>query len=1085
MRRPIVCVAAQIAIATAVLTSTAGAQTGPFVPAQTYWIGPIGGAGVEILSGQIWIDRDGSDTNNAGDTFHPIPAGLASGWDFRLTPSRSVMVAVTSSGASCPGTAASIRLYTIPPGNGASLVQLGAQQNLARCIDQVGFSDSPTDNYRTGFWRESPHPTSGQANILWWDLITGAAGNATFPFDQGFGFIDFAPSGTMAWVQHGLSAPQGTKYSLVELCPSSIGLSGAPLTNQTGVLRAHVEVVAGGGLGTVIRNGTTYVTTLAYEDCQPPPPGTGACCLADFTGCVTGVTQAICQDSLQGNWQGDGSTCTPSPCPPPPMPQLTLTKSAPGTVERGANLVYTLIARNIGTGPAASVVVTDSIPLGMFFIAASNGGTYDGFTRKVSWTLGTMNPGAQMIRTLTVQAPCNGATAVNGNYAITGTPGGTVVGSPVVTTTLTAFPTTALNIALSSQALAATPLQTGDRVRHTVQITNTLAQIRWGVRFTFQPGAASDIAAVIDSGGGNVQVIGAIRRWEGHIGPNATVNVVWEDAIRECRPSTPSTEIMNNGVFINLTNRCQQFLGFSTPTQSFAVSGNPISMRFVSSSHGPGTPYSGSNPPTTLFVARPGATVDMQMRIINASATTGPASELQFFFPSNFEPAGDPPFIGTPPAGAVWNPDFRTISWSGTPPANDSVSIAFRGVLGTTDCFAQLPATCSYGTCIGGLSAMATLVGVNPAPAGAHLIAVTQQNGVWTWLPGGAEWEPLLCNAPGGLSGIGRSPDGTLWIMGSPPIRLQPATPALAVLANGVFGIDIPFDVGVDPRDSTLVVAGYQVGFGMRVRRYDPDNGQITPLLTETSVSFGPGQSVVVDTTGFIGVQYQGGVVRIDPANPPAFQNYTSPSFPGIGALALDLDQNYLVAESFGPPRRLAGVHRTTGAYTSLYDLDAVMTPGASLSGLAVAENQDVYVGDDQGGAIVIHRASGSSIETLAPLFPIVDLHFVNGPTVDVPTPDPVAAPVALALSRPHPNPFVRNTTLRLAIPRTGEVALEIYDLGGRRVRTLVAGRLEPGEHAVRWDGHDDGGRRLGPGVYLARLRFDGEARRAKLVLAP
>jgi flagellar hook assembly protein FlgD len=58
-------------------------------------------------------------------------------------------------------------------------------------------------------------------------------------------------------------------------------------------------------------------------------------------------------------------------------------------------------------------------------------------------------------------------------------------------------------------------------------------------------------------------------------------------------------------------------------------------------------------------------------------------------------------------------------------------------------------------------------------------------------------------------------------------------------------------------------------------------------------------------------------------------------------------------------------------------------------------------------------------------------------------------------------------------------VDLEIFDLRGRRVRTLS--RQAPfaaGEHRVTWDGRDDSGRAAGSGVYLARARArDGEAR--------
>jgi flagellar hook assembly protein FlgD len=59
-------------------------------------------------------------------------------------------------------------------------------------------------------------------------------------------------------------------------------------------------------------------------------------------------------------------------------------------------------------------------------------------------------------------------------------------------------------------------------------------------------------------------------------------------------------------------------------------------------------------------------------------------------------------------------------------------------------------------------------------------------------------------------------------------------------------------------------------------------------------------------------------------------------------------------------------------------------------------------------------------------------------------------------------------------VPRAGVVELSVHDLAGRRVRTLASGTLAAGRHTLAWDGADDGGRRVHPGVYLLRLA-DGE----------
>jgi subtilisin-like proprotein convertase family protein len=69
-----------------------------------------------------------------------------------------------------------------------------------------------------------------------------------------------------------------------------------------------------------------------------------------------------------------------------------------------------------------------------------------------------------------------------------------------------------------------------------------------------------------------------------------------------------------------------------------------------------------------------------------------------------------------------------------------------------------------------------------------------------------------------------------------------------------------------------------------------------------------------------------------------------------------------------------------------------------------------------------------------------------------------------------------RVATERLAI----EAA--IFDTSGRRVRTLSAGGLEPGVHTARWDGRNDGGESVAPGVYFARLVWGGVARASERI---
>jgi len=100
------------------------------------------------------------------------------------------------------------------------------------------------------------------------------------------------------------------------------------------------------------------------------------------------------------------------------------------------------------------------------------------------------------------------------------------------------------------------------------------------------------------------------------------------------------------------------------------------------------------------------------------------------------------------------------------------------------------------------------------------------------------------------------------------------------------------------------------------------------------------------------------------------------------------------------------------------------------------------------------------------------------GGTVGVADP-PAAARLSLAV---RSNPARGEQWLDLACPREGEQSLVIFDAAGRIVRRLAQGRFPAGPRVVGWDGRDDAGRAVPPGVYLARYHAAGLTVRASLV---
>jgi hypothetical protein len=108
--------------------------------------------------------------------------------------------------------------------------------------------------------------------------------------------------------------------------------------------------------------------------------------------------------------------------------------------------------------------------------------------------------------------------------------------------------------------------------------------------------------------------------------------------------------------------------------------------------------------------------------------------------------------------------------------------------------------------------------------------------------------------------------------------------------------------------------------------------------------------------------------------------------------------------------------------------------------------------------------------------------------TVDAGTPSGGRG-FAFAAPRPNPASGASATAFALAVPAglaAGErVTIELYSVAGRRVRTLLDAPAVAGPLNVTWDGADDGGRTVAPGVYLVRATLGGEALDRKVVRIP
>jgi hypothetical protein len=124
------------------------------------------------------------------------------------------------------------------------------------------------------------------------------------------------------------------------------------------------------------------------------------------------------------------------------------------------------------------------------------------------------------------------------------------------------------------------------------------------------------------------------------------------------------------------------------------------------------------------------------------------------------------------------------------------------------------------------------------------------------------------------------------------------------------------------------------------------------------------------------------------------------------------------------------------------------------------------------------HTFTSGTAGSVKPLQVRIDASGMTGVT------EIAGLPPAFMLGSAQPNPFGRATEISYGVPASGgSVALRIYNVSGRLVRTLADGTATPGYHRVHWDGQDDHGVAAKAGVYFYRLETPTTRETRKMTL--
>jgi hypothetical protein len=192
----------------------------------------------------------------------------------------------------------------------------------------------------------------------------------------------------------------------------------------------------------------------------------------------------------------------------------------------------------------------------------------------------------------------------------------------------------------------------------------------------------------------------------------------------------------------------------------------------------------------------------------------------------------------------------------------------------------------------------------------------------------------------------------------------------------------------------------------------------------------------------------------------------------GAGGIALDAAGRPLVAYVY---------HQLVSTNPFLWDAD--LQVGFRVGGVWISETVDSIDSTNVYGMSPRIAVDPSGLLHILYFYPPTgELRY--GTRV-LPTAVDNAPPLAgFGIDRITPNPFNPSTDISFHLESAQDVLLEVYDVNGRRVRTLASRQFTGGSHNVRWDGRGDRGEGIASGVYFIRLRtpMGSESRRAVLL---
>jgi len=280
-------------------------------------------------------------------------------------------------------------------------------------------------------------------------------------------------------------------------------------------------------------------------------------------------------------------------------------------------------------------------------------------------------------------------------------------------------------------------------------------------------------------------------------------------------------------------------------------------------------------------------------------------------------------------------------------------------------------------------------------------------------------------------------------------------------------GLDGPSGLYIDAGDTIYVCNGGVNSSGNSISKITPD-GSVSTFVTSNLFNWPDGLVADSENNLYVSNFGNGGIIKVEPdGNVTTLANLPNLSFGSCGWMLYY--KNHLLVTSIAGHQiykvTLDGeVSVIAGSSRGNTDGSLAQARFNQPNGLAASITGDtLFVSETAVSRLRMITGFDGVITSVAPTY--------------------AAKPRDFSLTQNFPNPFNPSTEISFEIKKSGPVSLQIYDIKGVLIKTLVNSNIRSGAHRITWDGTNENTQPVSSGVYFARLTQGEKSVSKRMVL--